>query len=32
MNVMREIRIEKLTLNIGVGKNPALLDKGIMLY
>lgn len=28
---MREIRIEKLTLNIGVGKNPALLDKGIML-
>lgn len=28
---MREIRIEKLTLNIGVGKNPSLLDKGIML-
>ena len=28
---MREIRIEKMTLNIGVGKNPALLDKGVML-
>jgi len=28
---MKEIRIEKMTLNIGVGKNPALLDKGVML-
>ncbi|MCK5107238.1 MAG: 50S ribosomal protein L5 [Nanoarchaeota archaeon] len=31
MEKMREIRIEKMTLNIGVGKNPALLDKGVML-
>lgn len=31
MEKMKEIRIEKMTLNIGVGKNPALLDKGVML-
>ncbi len=32
MNVMREIRIEKLTLNIGAGKNPELLKKGSKLF
>jgi large subunit ribosomal protein L5 len=31
MNPMRTIRIEKLTLNIGVGKNPQLLDKAMIL-
>jgi len=31
MNKMREIRIEKITLNIGAGKNSALLDKCAML-
>ena len=31
MNPMRTIRIEKLTLNIGVGKNPQLLDKAMTL-
>ena len=31
MNPMRNIRIEKLTLNIGVGKNPQLLDKAMTL-
>ena len=31
MNPMRIIRIEKLTLNIGVGKNPQLLDKAMTL-
>ena len=31
MNPMRKIRIEKLTLNMGVGKNPQLLDKGMVL-
>jgi large subunit ribosomal protein L5 len=31
MEKMREIRIEKLTLNIGVGKNPGLLDKAMLL-
>lgn len=30
-NAMRAIRVEKLTLNIGAGKNPAKLDKGIKL-
>ena len=30
-NVSRNIRIEKLTLNIGAGKNTALLDKGVKL-
>ncbi len=28
MNVMKQIRIEKLTLNIGAGKNPDILKKG----
>jgi len=31
MNKMRTIRIEKLTLNIGAGKNTALLEKGMKL-
>jgi large subunit ribosomal protein L5 len=31
MNNMREIRIEKLTLNLGAGKNPELLKKGLSL-
>ncbi len=31
MNPMRSIRIEKVTLNIGVGKSPDKLDKGIKL-
>jgi large subunit ribosomal protein L5 len=31
MNPMRNIKIEKLTLNIGVGKNPQLLDKAMTL-
>ena len=30
-NVMRAIRVEKLTLNIGAGKNPDVLKKGIKL-
>ena len=30
-NISRNIRIEKLTLNIGAGKNTALLDKGLKL-
>ncbi len=30
-NVSRSIRIEKLTLNIGAGKNTALLEKGLKL-
>ncbi len=30
-NVSRNIRIEKVTLNIGAGKNTALLDKGVKL-
>ena len=29
MNPMRNIKIEKVTLNIGVGKNPQLLDKAM---
>ena len=31
MNKMREIRIEKVTLNIGAGKEQSRLDKGIIL-
>ncbi len=31
MNAMKEIRIEKLTLNIGAGKDQKLLEKGIKL-
>lgn len=31
MNKMKEIRIEKVTLNIGAGKSPERLDKGIKL-
>jgi large subunit ribosomal protein L5 len=31
MSTMREIRIEKLTLNIGAGKEQAVLDKGLIL-
>ncbi len=31
MNPMQNIRIEKLTLNIGAGKDPAKLEKGITL-
>ncbi|MBI4440360.1 50S ribosomal protein L5 [Candidatus Woesearchaeota archaeon] len=31
MNPMREIRIEKVTVNIGAGKDPAVLEKGISL-
>ena len=31
MNKMQEIRIEKVTLNIGVGKNQDKLDKAIQL-
>ena len=31
MNVMRNIRIEKLTLNIGCGKDQSRLDKAIKL-
>src|SRR3989338_11319190 len=30
-NVMKEIRIEKLTLNIGAGKDQTLLEKGFKL-
>ncbi len=30
-NKMREIRIEKITLNIGTGKNPEKLDKALIL-
>jgi len=30
-NLLRNIRIEKVTLNIGAGKNTALLDKGVKL-
>src|SRR3989344_7986650 len=30
-NVMKEIRIEKITLNVGVGKNEELLKKGLKL-
>ena len=30
-NILRNIRIEKVTLNIGAGKNTALLDKGFKL-
>ena len=32
MNAMKEIRIEKLTLNIGAGKNPDVLKKGTKLF
>jgi len=31
MNPMREIKIEKVTLNIGTGKDQARLEKGIKL-
>jgi large subunit ribosomal protein L5 len=31
MNNMRQIKIEKVTLNIGVGKDPGKLDKGVKL-
>ncbi len=31
MNKMKEIRIEKITLNIGAGKNTELLEKGVKL-
>lgn len=31
MNVMKNIRVEKVTLNIGAGKDTVLLDKGIKL-
>lgn len=31
MNPMQNVRIEKLTLNIGAGKDPAKLEKGIIL-
>ena len=31
MNVMQKIRIEKLTLNIGCGKDQAKLEKGVKL-
>ncbi len=31
MNQMREIRIEKVTLNIGAGKSPERLEKGVRL-
>lgn len=31
MNRMKEIRIEKITLNIGAGKNTELLEKGVKL-
>ena len=31
MNVMRQLRIEKLTLNIGAGKDQAKLEKGLKL-
>ena len=30
-NIMRNIGIEKVTLNIGAGKNPEKLDKGVKL-
>lgn len=30
-NISRNIRVEKVTLNIGAGKNTALLDKGVKL-
>jgi len=30
-NILRNIKIEKVTLNIGAGKNTALLDKGVKL-
>ncbi len=32
MNKMKEIRIEKITLNIGAGKNTELLEKGVKLF
>lgn len=31
-NPMRAIKVEKITLNIGAGKNPAKLDKGVKLF
>ena len=31
MSIMRNIRVEKVTLNIGAGKDQARLDKGIVL-
>lgn len=31
MNAMREVRIEKITLNIGAGKSPERLEKGVKL-
>ena len=31
MNLMREVKIEKITLNIGAGKDQAKLEKGILL-
>lgn len=32
MNVSRNLRIEKITLNIGAGKDQALIDKGLKLF
>ena len=31
MNLMRNIRVEKVTLNIGAGKDQAKLEKGVVL-
>lgn len=31
MNVMKKIQIEKMTLNVGAGKDPKKLEKGVML-
>jgi large subunit ribosomal protein L5 len=31
MNIMRQLRIEKVTLNIGAGKDPQRLEKGVAL-
>ncbi|MBI5073054.1 50S ribosomal protein L5 [Candidatus Woesearchaeota archaeon] len=31
MNVMKQIKIEKMTLNVGAGKDPKKLEKGVML-
>ena len=31
MNIMKQIQIEKITLNVGAGKDPKKLEKGVML-
>ena len=31
MNIMKTIKIEKMTLNVGAGKDPKKLEKGVLL-